>query len=115
MPMTMTMAMPPPPTPPRPPAQGPPGDALTNHNNIVSPEDSGAPKYDHAGSRNCLIRCRTALWRAPAAPRSPRPTRALHLEPSVARLEPLIKCSIGASKLLPWPFGAFGLGQAGSS
>ncbi len=53
---------------------GVPGDprGCKNHKNFDFLVDPSVQKYDHAGSRNGVIRCQTALWSGPTAPPGPR-------------------------------------------
>ena len=59
------------------------------------------PKYDHAGSRNGVIRCQMALWSGPGAAPTPRSPASCTCGIQWPALGPTLNAPFDASKWLP--------------
>ena len=62
------------------------------------------PKYDHAGSRDGVIRYQTVLWSGPAVPPSPRSPGPYTWSLRWPALGPTLNVALGVSEWLPTPF-----------
>ncbi len=80
-----------------------------NHQNIDFLVHPSVSKYDHAGSRNDLIRCQTTLWSGLAAPLSRQLPCSCAWGLQWPALSPSINAPFDASKCLPGQFGRPGL------
>ncbi len=104
-----------------PPPGGPGGDwrgpggvpGVKSDQNLSFPVDTSGPKYDHAGPRNGVLRCQTALWSGPATPASPRPPGFCTWSPQGLALGSILNAPFGVPKWLPghwhwwhWPWSA---------
>ena len=82
-------------------ARIPPADAVSNSSFLAEPS---VPKYCHAGSRDGVIRCQTALWSGLGVAPSRRSPGSYTWSLQWPALGPTLNAPFGVSKPLPGPF-----------